>query len=144
MVKNFRPAVMWVFVNNEWKVLIWSSPRDWWYKFPQWWIDNWESSIDAIKREMNEELWIILKEDIIQERWTVRYNYPDMHGNSFYQWQGQTVFHIDYTLLDHNFEVQDEEFHEMIWVHPENLCNFDTRHRYDAYYQALKLCNLLS
>lgn len=145
MDKSFRTAVMAVFVNDENKVLIGSSPRDGGFKFPQGGLNKGENSLDGLKREVKEELGLDLDdEDILEEHSEkVWYHYPD---NSIYQenyiGQEQVVFKIRY----HSEMIivpQDDEFDSLIWIYPKDIEHYDTQYRTEAYKKALELCNLI-
>ncbi len=138
---NLRPAVAWIFINSESKILIASSPRDWWYKFPQWGIEWNEDIITAIKREMKEELWVEIYNNDIEKVGKVSYFFPEW-TREIYDGQEQTVFKIFYreSMI---LEPQDDELGELYRVYPDEVKNFDTRHRRQAYQEALELCGLV-
>lgn len=145
MNKSFRTAVMAIFVNNEHKVLIGSSPRDGGYKFPQGGLDKGETTIEGLKREIKEELGLDLNsEDILEEYFEkVRYHYPE--GSIYstnYIGQEQVVFKIK-----HRNEMiitpQNDEFDNLIWIYPKDIEHYDTQYRAEAYKKALELCNLI-
>ena len=142
--KEFRKAVMAVIVNNYNRVLIGSSPRDGGFKFPQGGLDPGEDVISGIKRELNEELGISVRDSDItyvsQEK--VIYFYPP--GDPYYIYKGQELavvkikYHRDMVLIP-----QDDEFDELHWIAPSHLHNFNTNFRAEAYLKALRICGLL-
>lgn len=140
---GIRKAVMAVLVNSENKVLIGSSPRDGGYKFPQGGLDPDEDVLEGLKRELLEELGLFITEDDIVATHTkkVSYNFPD-DGYYIYDSQELHVIQIKYhskmTLIP-----QDDEFDELIWIHPKELSTYDCQFRMGAYKQALELCRLL-
>lgn len=132
-----------VILNSENKVLIGSSPRDSGYKFPQGGIDTGETNFEALKRELMEELGLELNySDVLEEcKDKVTYFYAKSNPNGF-DGQEQVVFKIRYRK-DMNLIPQDNEFGELVWINPEELENYDCKHRINAYKKALELCGLL-
>jgi len=149
MDNKFRLAVMGIIYNKNNKVLIGYSPRDKSFKFPQGGINQGESPINAIFRELKEELNLDLKlEDIVMEsNKKVKYYYDkitmsDDHPYANYLGQEQYVFKIKYRT-DMILIPQDNEFDQMIWIKPSELINYDLSLRYIAYKNALNLCDLI-
>ncbi len=142
--QSFRIAVVAIIINEDNKVLIGSSPRDGGYKFPQGGLDVGEGALAGIKRELNEELGIIISESdielIFEEK--VRYTYPPEDPYYIYKGQELSVVKINYNT---SWELipQDDEFEQLYWIHPTELINFDVGFRLSAYTKALKMCNLL-
>ena len=143
MGANFRVAVMAIIVNEQGEILIGSSPRDGGFKFPQGGLEPHENSITGIKRELKEELGIIITDDDIlfacAEK--VRYTYPK-ENNSRYEGQELSIVNIQY----HDrmaLSPQDDEFDKLYWIHPKDLSKYDVQFRLDAYTRALELCGLL-
>jgi len=66
------PVVQWVkavIENKQWEVLL-TKRRDVPFRtLPGGWVEQWESSLSAIKREIKEELWYVVKS--IEKEWTV-------------------------------------------------------------------------
>ena len=143
MAKIYRQAAMAVIVNHETKVLIGYSPRDKSYKFPQGGLEEDEDILDGIKRELMEELGYVLKtEQVIQVcEEKVRYPFPKDSHPIF---MGQEL-HV--VKIDHFPEAltvpQDDEFDELLWISPNEIVNYNSEYRADAYYKALKLCGLI-
>lgn len=139
-----RKATMAVIVNSDNKFLIGSSPRDGGFKFPQGGLDDGESTIEGIKREVLEELSLeLLDSDIVSafdEK--VKYLYGDgvPHFQGF-KGQEQSVFLIKFRS-DMVLNPQDDEFDELFWVSFDEFDNYDFMHRRDAYFRALELCGL--
>ena len=134
-----------VIVNDNNQILIGSSPRDGGFKFPQGGMLDHEKGIDAIVREIEEELgYQISENDILtihEEK--VRYFYPtDRPSRNNHIGQEQIVFHIRYHEEMH-FIPQTDEFDEMFWIHVDEIEMYDTQHRTTAYIRALELCKLL-
>lgn len=62
-------AVYWIIINDKWEVLLLKRQNtgyfDGWYVFPAWHIEDWETSDEAVIREIKEEAWIdVNMEDI--------------------------------------------------------------------------------
>ncbi|MEL4455826.1 NUDIX domain-containing protein [Lutimonas vermicola] len=143
MGKIYRQAVMAVIVNEESKVLIGYSPRDKSYKFPQGGLDEEEDLISGIVRELKEELNYNLLHDHILEVYNekVRYPFPpDCHP--LYMGQELSIVKIRHRQ-DADTIPQDDEFDELIWIHPKDLGSYNYEYRSDAYRQALSICGLI-
>lgn len=146
MQLNYRQAVMAVIVNKNNQVLIGTSPRDGGFKFPQGGIDSNESNVDAIIRELKEELDLDLNKDNIllecNEKVSYEFNKSSQNIYNKFDGQEQVVFKIKYRNYM-KLEPQDDEFDKLIWINPKDLKNYDTRHRTKAYNKALEICKLL-
>lgn len=136
-----RPAVLAVFVNSRGEILIGSSPRDGGYKIPQGGLDEGETPRQGVIREVREELGIILEEKniIFEATERVSYLFPKEEPlRNAYKGQEFRIFHIKYEEFMNPLP-QDDEFDTLLWIKPEQLDNYDTRHRAEAYGKALKI-----
>ncbi|NNC70063.1 MAG: NUDIX hydrolase [Flavobacteriaceae bacterium] len=142
--KSFRIAALAIVINQEGKILIGSSPRDGGYKFPQGGLDPDEDVFSGIKRELLEELGIIIDDSdieiIFEEK--VRYTYPPEDPYYIYKGQELSVVKIQYK---NSWQLipQDDEFDELLWIQPHELQRFDVGFRIKAYIKALEMCELL-
>lgn len=138
-----RKAVMAVIVNNDYNVLIGSSPRDGGYKFPQGGLEQDEDIITGIKRELQEELALKITDTDILEYYTekVSYTYPDEDKYIFLS-QELSIVKIQFSE-GMMIIPQDEEFDKLLWISPSDLHKYNTYFRSDAYNLALKICGLL-
>lgn len=143
MAKIYRQAAMAVIVNQESRVLIGYSPRDESYKFPQGGLEDDEDLITGITRELMEELGYVLHPDrvlgIYEER--VRYPFPPDSHPIF---MGQE---LSIVKISHHPEAitvpQDDEFDELLWIRPEEIVNYNSHYRAEAYFRAMQICELL-
>ena len=72
----------------------------------------------------------------------VSYLFPEKEPlKNSYKGQQFSVFLIKYKE-EMNPRPQDDEFDKLIWIKPSELKNYDTRHRAEAYGQALDLYGL--
>ncbi len=142
--KAFRIAAMAVIVNDRNQILIGSSPRDGGYKFPQGGLEPNEDAISGIKRELNEELGILITDDdiLLFSNEKVEYLYPPEDPYYIYKGQQLSVFKIRYNATMQLIP-QDDEFDELHWIQPKELKSFDVGFRKNAYLRALELCGLL-
>jgi putative (di)nucleoside polyphosphate hydrolase len=140
----FRIAAMAVIVNKKNQVLLGSSPRDGGFKFPQGGLEPNEDPITGIKRELNEELGIIITDDDILffSNEKVEYFYPPEDPYYIYKGQELSVVKIKYKN-SMKLIPQDDEFEELYWINPQDLHNYDTNFRFKAYQRALEICGLL-
>ena len=133
-----------VFVNEQNQVLIGSSPRDGGFKFPQGGLEPNEDEITGIKRELNEELGIDIRDNDIlyfaSEK--VHYFYPPEDPYYIYKGQQLSVIKIQYNT-SMQLIPQDDEFDELLWINPNDLPKYNTNFRLKAYQRALELCELL-
>jgi putative (di)nucleoside polyphosphate hydrolase len=139
--KPFRQAVMAIITKEDGTFLLGSSPRDEGYKFPQGGIDPGETAQECLKRELFEELGVLISDEdilgILNE--TISYPYPDYKPYSkIYCGQEMTVFIVKHNP-SFNWTPQDDEFDEMIWIKPEKLIEFNCVYRMPAYQKALEL-----
>jgi len=143
MGKIYRQAVMAVIINSESKDLIGYSPRDKSYKFPQGGLEGEEDLITGIKRELLEELNYQLLHDHILRIYDekVRYPFPpDCHP----VYMGQE---LSIVMIRHHPEAdttpQDDEFDQLVWIHPKDIDQYNYEYRSHAYRKALEICGLL-
>ncbi len=137
--KPFRQAVMAVIIKDDNSFLIGASPRDGGYKFPQGGMDENETPLDCLYRELKEELGIQLNHEQILKKldFTVKYNYPNYKPYSkIFTGQEMHVFvikhHNSMTIVP-----QDDEFSELLWITKNQLKNFDFMYRGAAYFEAI-------
>jgi len=143
-MKPIRKAVMAVLINDDGKILIGSSPRDGGYKFPQGGLDTNEDIITGIKRELKEELGVLITDDdiIYVSNKKVRYYYPPEDPYYIFSAQELSVIKIKYNT-HMNLIPQDDEFDELHWIDPTDLQKYNTNFRNLAYEKALQICGLL-
>lgn len=138
-----RKAVMAVIVNNDYNVLIGSSPRDGGYKFPQGGLEPHEDVIAGMKRELKEELSVRVTDNDIIKSYSqkVAYTYPD---DDYYIYERQE---LNIVKIKYNDKMQlipqDDEFDKLLWIVPSDLPKYNTYFRAEAYNLALKICGLL-
>lgn len=139
--KPYRQAVMAVLLKEDNSFLIGASPRDGGYKFPQGGMDECETPLDCLYRELKEELGVQLKQEQILKKldFTVKYNYP-IHKPYSKIFVGQEM-HV--FIIKHNItmiiEPQDDEFSEMLWITKPQMQAYDFEHRKKAYEDAINV-----
>ena len=52
-----RNTVDVILENDKWEVLLISDDHTWSYHFIWWWIEKWETELEAVRRELIEESW---------------------------------------------------------------------------------------
>ncbi len=133
-----------VIINKKNQILIGYSPRDKSYKFPQGGIENNETIITGIQRELKEELDYVLKQEFITEVFEEKIRYPfPPNCHPIFKGQELSIVKINYDL-NTNTIPQDDEFDKIIWISPNEIINYNTEYRADAYLKALKICGLIS
>lgn len=142
--QELRKGVMAVIVNAENKVLIGSSPRDGGYKFPQGGLAPGEDPVSGIIREIEEELGVVIEENdiLMHYKEKVGYHYPPADPYYIFNRQELSVVKIKYHP-EMKFMPQDDEFDELLWIHPEEIENYNSHFRAKAYKRALEICGLL-
>jgi len=83
------------------------------WEFPGGKVEAWETDIDALRRELREELTIELREAVLVYQHTHRY--PD----------GPTVSLRFYRAHDFDGEAQNVVFEKIFWVKPAELEQMD-------------------
>jgi len=152
---NYRETAVAVIINSKKEVLLALNPRinsidkkyvDFnTYKFPQGGIEKGETKLDAIIREMKEELGITLNKDyqILQSfpesisYWFKNEEKPDFEIK---------LFPFLLVLLDdtYKFNCDPEEVSEIKWIDPNKVKNLNLGIRKEAYLKILSLFNLTS
>ena len=132
-----------VIINKQSRVLIGYSPRDKSYKFPQGGLEDNEDPISGIQRELLEELDYHLHQDHILELLTEKVRYP-FPPNCHPVYMGQELSIVKIKHRDKaNTIPQDDEFDELIWIKPQDIINFNSEYRSEAYHRALTICQLI-
>lgn len=145
MGKNYRKAVVGVFVNVSNQVLVLERtdfPGSW--QLPQGGVDDGESEIDAIKREMFEELGTREFEVVSSIDKTTIYDFPDdLDAKIAKKYSGQS---LKWFLLKFNSmaepdldSAQDKEFRDFKWVDWINACESITQWKKEAYFEGFEL-----
>ena len=83
------------------------------WEFPGGKVEKGESPKDAIKRELNEELGILVQE--VEKVEAYSFGYPN--EESFY-------LHF-FKINKYNNTIQNLQFEGMAWVRPEEILNYD-------------------
>jgi 8-oxo-dGTP pyrophosphatase MutT (NUDIX family) len=119
------------------------SRRDKSHKFPQGGLEDGESIIAGIQRELQEELDYILDPKLILEIFEEKIRYP-FPPNSHPIFKGQE---LSIVKIKHDPNVntipQDEEFDEILWIYPTEIKNYNSEYRTEAYLRALEICKLI-
>lgn len=126
---RFRPNVAALFLNQKGRLLICERAtfRESW-QFPQGGVDRGEKMIDALHREVREEIGLSPKHyEVIEERDGYRYLYPlhirlkklRKHGN---HGQEQTYFlcRIKPKAPEINVHQKTPEFRDYKWIKPKD------------------------
>ncbi len=143
MLKIYRQAVMAVIMNENKKILFGYSPRDKSFKFPQGGLELNEDIVSGIKRELKEELDYLLKNHFIIEVYKEKIKYPfPPNCHPVFKGQELSIVKIKYDPKT-NIIPQDDEFDKVLWINPVDIKNYNTEYRADAYFKALKICNLI-
>lgn len=129
-VVRYRPNVAALVVNSVGNLLIcerWTIPGAW--QFPQGGVDAGETLLQALYREVREEVGLEAKHyDVINQREGYRYLYPELargkkirkHGS---HGQEQTYFlcHLKPDAPQVNVNQRQREFRAYRWILPEEF-----------------------
>lgn len=139
LLKPFRQAVMAIILKDDGSFLIGSSPRDGGYKFPQGGLEEGETKLEGLYRELNEELGTVLIESDSITTLPDSYKYPypsDKPYSKKYAGQELHVFVVKHRV-SMTFIPQDNEFDKLFWIKKEQMISFDFKHREPAYNKAI-------
>lgn len=153
--KDYRRTSLALLINNEGKLLMALNPRENsidskiidknTYKFPQGGIEIGEHPIDALKREMKEELDLDISQyentikilDDYVSYWFINTDKPDYEIRLH-------PFLIKVGDLDIlNLNVDEEEVSELRWIEPKEVENQDLGIRHQAYLSIMRRFDLM-
>ncbi len=55
----YRISAKALIYNEKWEFLL-CKEDNWVWDIPGWWLDHWENPISCIKRELKEEMWLVV------------------------------------------------------------------------------------
>lgn len=126
MEVRYRPNVAGIIRNRKGKVLVCERlGKDGAWQFPQGGIDKGESPLQALYREIEEEIGLTRKlYKVIEERTGYRYKFADgrtKFGN--YGGQEQTYFLCDFLGKKDQISIDTAhpEFQQTQWIHPNKF-----------------------
>lgn len=146
---NYRPAVLGVFINDRGRLLVLEridTPQAW--QFPQGGIEPEESPLQALEREMNEELGNATLICRRQASYPIRYEFPPSlaHTAIAQNYRGQSVWWFlcqfgsggpDLSRATH------KEFQAFKWVEPAVVVAGTVAWKQAAYAEGLRLLDLI-
>jgi 8-oxo-dGTP pyrophosphatase MutT (NUDIX family) len=141
MNKKDRQAAMAVLINKENKILIGLSTRNGGYKFPQGGLNENETPFECIKRELFEELNIIIDKTDVLETYDEKVKYH--FYNVYDEFIGQEEFVFKIKFNENQKIVKNHEFGNLIWIDINDFEKYDFKYRKEAYLRALQLCKLI-
>ena len=135
---NFRKGVIGIFISNDGQILLGERSEDpGMWQLPQGGVEPGESTLEAIKREIFEEVGIknfnIIKQtkEFISYRW-----HPDIFPNSQYIGQEHIYFLIEGDNLVPTSLGPSEEFSRFKWVSVEEALKLIVEFKKSAYVKA--------
>ncbi len=102
--------------NNKSQILLCMKKRDFWvwkYNGAWWKVKQDETIIDAAKRELEEETWIKIKDDKLEKRWLLHFEWiknPDWNQD----------VHL-FTVKDFNWNFIETEEMKPEWFNIKNI-----------------------
>ncbi|MCX6119892.1 MAG: RNA pyrophosphohydrolase [Proteobacteria bacterium] len=148
MAGEYRPCVVGVFTNAEGRVLVCerSDVAGAW-QFPQGGIEPGEMALNALYREMKEELGCDDFKVICQSPLDVRYKFPEnLESKIKKKWIGQSQIWFKLVFLPNcapDMSQADGEFQDYKWVTVEESLEHIVSWKKNAYMEGLKEIGLL-
>ena len=124
--KEYRKNVALILERKSGKILICqrSDCENSW-QFPQGGVDEGEESVEALHREVREEIGLSSKfYEIIEEREGYRYDFDKRHGKwKHYLGQEQTYFRCRFSGKSKDIDLGSNkpEFTNYCWIYPEEF-----------------------
>jgi len=149
VVSEYRPCVVVVFTNEKSQVLVCERsdvPGAW--QLPQGGIEPGESALNAVYREMREELGCDRFHIVKEASGLVKYRFPtDLNKPISKKWVGQcqSWFKAKFELgFGPNLDLADGEFTAFDWKDPEFALTSVVDWKRDAYREGLQKLGFLS
>lgn len=118
----FRPNVAAVIVNNYGKILICQRIDNNEWQFPQGGIQPGENPLQALFRELKEEIGVSHFRAIQRSNGTYRYRFPSAHKKrDEYVGQEQMFYLVKYLGPNDAIQIDQREFKNFKWVEEKDL-----------------------
>ena len=109
-----RESVRIVLIDHERKIPVIHATKFDHYKIPGWWIDKWEDTTEALKREALEEAWCEI--EISGEVWTIHEKRVWGQGESLYNLDQVSYCYYGKALDIHDPGFTDFEKERGFWT----------------------------
>lgn len=139
MSELFRPNVAAVVLNAQGKVLICQRVDNSEWQFPQGGIDAGENPLQALFRELREEIGVSKFRAVKCSDKTYRYRFPSAHKKrDAYVGQEQVFYLVKYFGADNELQIDDREFKAYKWVDIKDLLKLVEPVRVENYEKVLE------
>lgn len=129
-----RPSARGIIIKDNKLGMVHSLKYDY-YKFPGGGINNNENHLEALIREIKEEVGLIVKEDSIKEYGCVIRKEKGEHADIFLQENYYYLCDIkDYKISQKLDDYEDEEGFTLEWVTADHAIETNKNHDHHNYY----------
>lgn len=120
--RTYRKNVGMIVINNEKKFLICQRADNNHWQFPQGGVDNGETHIDALFRELNEEIGTVHVKVIASTDHLYTYDWPPhIMARDNFKGQSQRYYLLKFTGEDADIRIDQREFQSWQWINKEDL-----------------------
>lgn len=141
----YRRGVCGIFLSKDGLVLLGEraeQPGQW--QFPQGGMEDGETIVEALHREMDEEVGIRKLAIIRQTEEFIAYNFPDgLFKNTHFIGQQHIYFVLDGSTIKAESIKARDEFARFAWFTPQEAYNCIVHWKKGAYLEALGLLGFL-
>jgi len=136
---NYRQNVAAVITNNNNEILICQRVDNKAWQFPQGGVDNGETQINALFRELLEELGTINFKALSRTQKTYKYKWPNMlNSRDNYIGQEQTYYLVKFLGEDSDFHIDNREFKAFKWTQKDDVLKKVEKVRRPTYEKVFK------
>lgn len=104
----YRLSIKTIIKNEKWDILLMYNDKYWTWNLPWWWLEHWEKIEECINREIQEELWVKIKNIYPEPLWFIT---SDKWLNKEMPWIWNLIYNIDLE----NFKFTKSDECEKIW-----------------------------
>lgn len=124
----------WVVLNKKWQVLVVSQNGNSW-SLPKWHIDPWENALEAARREIYEEAWVV-DLILIKELWSYKRYKIWLDWNDDMS-ELKEIFMFLFTTLQYKLSPVDKNNPVAIWTNKEDVGQLLTHKKDKAFFMSV-------
>lgn len=113
-----------IFKGNDYLLVQQNDWQDIFWKFPQGGVDSEEKELDAVLRELKEELGTNKFKILGKSKYTNKYDWSDyIIEKTGFRWRGQfqKFFFVEFLGKDDDIEIEDNELRRYKWVNKSQI-----------------------